>query len=185
MINLTIDMVAEEALVWKTDTTSVTLVADTYEYEMPTDFMLIHKITMADSDGDFDGQDPVPPEMYRIVHGTTPLLHFSIMPEHAQVHDTYYGGLWATESLTADRALRIEGLGSPDTLSADTDTCPMSPAYITFQAAALLHGQKTRGTEHDPDAHFSQAQFWQGRADIERARVVNIQLPPNSKRVRE
>lgn len=185
MINLAIDMVAEEALVWHKDETSLTLSAGTYEYAVPSNFMVIHRITMADEDDNFDDQDPIPPDQYRIVHGNTPLIRFNMMPDYAQADKTYYGGLWASDGLVASRILRVEGLASPDTLSSDSDTCSISPAYVVFQAAALLHGAKTRATEHDPDAHMAQSLQWQKRADVERGKVVDMQFPPNAKRVRE
>lgn len=180
-INLAIDMVAEEALVWKIDETSVTLVADTYEYTLPTSFMYIHKITMADSDGNFY-DNPIPPDQYKVIKSSTPKLHFLCMPPDEQHTDHYWGQLWANTDLTATRKLRIEGLGSPDVLSADTDACSISPAYLTLQAAAILHMGRSRGTESDPDDHYKQAKNCQDRADVERGRVVTLQLPADSKR---
>ena len=183
-INLAIDMVAEEAMVWVIDETTVTLVANTFEYNLPTSLMFLHRVTMADSDGYFYDA-PIPPDQYKIIHGSTPKIHFIQMPPDQQFDGHYYGELWAKTDLTADRALRLEGLGSPDTLSTDTSTCPISPAYVCFQAAAILHMSRTRSTEQDPDDHRIQGQICQARADIERGKIVKMQLPVNSKRIRE
>jgi len=185
MINLAIDMVAEEALLWKVDETSVTLVASTYEYSLPTDFMYIFKVTMANSDGTFGDQPPIDPSQYRIVHSAVPKLRFSPFPDDQKYSGHYYGQLWAEDGLVADRALRIEGLGTPDVLSADSSTCAISPAYVAFQAAALLHLSRVRRAGEDPDNHSAQATIWQKRADIERGKIVPVQLPADSKRCRE
>lgn len=183
-INLAIDMIAEEAMVWVIDETTITLVAGTYEYALPTSLMFLSRVTMADSDGYFYDA-PIPPDQYKIIYGATPKVHFIRMPDDQQHEGHYYGELWASSDLTATRKLRVEGLGSPATLSTDSSTCPISPAYIVYQAGAILHGSKIRRAENDPDEHRVQYQFCQARANEERARIVPIQLPPNSKRVRE
>lgn len=184
-INLAIDMVAEEALVWAIDETSITLVDDQFEYSLPTTFMFIHRLTMADSNGNFYGS-PIPPDHYKIIHGAgTPKIHFYEFPKDAQYDGHWYGALWAGSDFTAGRALRIEGLGAPAILPTDTSTCAISPAYVTFQAAALLHASRIRRPDNEPDDHRVQAEVWQARADIARVKVVSTQLPPNSKRVRE
>jgi hypothetical protein len=183
-INTAIDMVAEEAMVWVIDESTVTLAADTYEYDLPTSLMYLHRVTMADADGYFYDA-PIPPDQYKIIYGTTPKIHFIQMPTDQQFEGHYYGQLWANSDFTADRVLRLEGLGSPATLSTDSSTSPLSPAYIIYQAAALLHESRIVRPETDPDEHRVQAQLCQTRADIERQKVVNIQLPPNSKRIRE
>jgi len=183
-INMAIDMVAEKALVWKVDATSTTTVADTYKYNVPSGFMYINKITMADASGNFPG-DPIPPDQWSIMHGATQEIEFALFPTQGQFQDHYYSELWAETDMVASRSLRIEGLAIPDVLSADTDTCPISPAYIMYQAGAILHGGRIEQPEGNYDAHRTQAEFCQGRADVERARIVPIQLPPNSKRVFE
>jgi hypothetical protein len=183
-INTAIDMVAEEAMVWVIDESTITLVADTYEYSLPTSLMYLHRVTMADADGYFYDA-PIPPDQYKIIYGSTPKIHFIQMPADMQFDEHYYGELWANSDFTAGRVLRLEGLGSPATLSTDSSTCPLSPAYVIYQAAALLHESRIARPETDPDEHRVQSQLCQARADLERAKVVNIQLPPGSKRIRE
>jgi len=164
---------------------TIPLVAGTYEYDLPASFMFIYRVTMADSDGNFDTISPVPHDQYGVIHAATPKLQFKHFPSEMQHSDHYYSEYWIDANLTADRKLRVEGLASPATLTADTDTCPISPAFIVFQAAALLHGSRIEQPEGTYDAHRAQSDKWQERADIERARIVSTQLPPNSKRVRE
>ena len=184
-INLAIDMVAEEALVWKSDSTSVALTASTYEYDLPTSFMFIHGVIVASSTGGFHNQDRLESNDWGIVHSSTPKIRFNRFHEDQQYEGHYYSGHFADEGISTGRALRIEGLASPDKLSLDADVCPLSPAYLSFQAASLLFMSKAASADSDPKAFFARGQFFQQRADIERANVVNLHLPIGSKRVRE
>ncbi len=183
-INTAIDMVAEEAMVWVNDETTITLVAATYEYSLPTNFMFLYRVTMADSNGKFYDV-PIPSDQYKIIPSATPKIHFIQMPIDQQHEGHYYGELWANSDLTASRKLRLEGLGSPAILSTDSSVCSISPAYVIYQAAALLHESRISRADSDPEEHAGQFKLCQARADLERARVVSIQLPPNSKRIRE
>ena len=183
-INQAIDMVAERALVWVEDETSITLVASQYEYDIPTSFLYITRLTMADSDGKFYDA-PIPFDQYKIVHTPTAQLHFIQAAPELALEGHTMGSLWANTSLTADRKLRIEGLGSPARLTSDSSTCSITPAFICPQAAAILHMSRIRGTENDPDDHRIQYQLMQARADVERERVVRMQLPASCKRVME
>lgn len=183
-INMAIDMVAEEALVWMVDETTIdALVAKQYEYNLPTSMMWLFKVTMEDADGNFEDVDPIPSDQYHILHAPTPALKLDLFPTGQKHEGHYHGNFWAESNLIADRALRLEGLASPAILSSDTAVCPISPAYITFQAAAILFGSRISGI--DPDAYAARANYWQKRADIERAKVVRVQLPAGAKRIRE
>lgn len=184
-INLSIQRVAEKAHVWNIDTTSITLVASTYEYNIPTSFMGIYRVTMAASDGGFDDMPEIPPSEYWVIPGSTPKLHFRRTHADQLFGGHYIGDSWAETSLTATRVLRIEGLGSPAVLTTDASTCSISPAYIAFQAAAWLHAMKIRSTENDPDNHRIQFEICQAIADREKAQVVGAQLPAGYKRCRE
>lgn len=182
-INQAIEMVAEEALVWVEDETSVTLAASTYEYDIPTTFLYITRITMADSDGNFYDA-PIPANQYKVIHTPTAQLHF-IRKYDSYQHDAnfYYGDFWANSQFTAGRKLRIEGLGAPAALSTDASYCSINPEYVCRQAAALLHSSRIQS--NDPDWHSKQFEINQARADIERARVVSMPLPPDAVRVME
>jgi len=183
-INLAIDRVAEEALFWKIDETSITLVADTFEYDLPTDFMFLHRVTMANADGYFYDA-PIPSDQYKIIYGATPKIHFIQFPADLKYEGHEYGRLWANTGLVAGRLLRLEGLGSAATLSTDAATCPIDPNYIIYQAAATLFLSRSRGTESDPDDNWKKGTGCQTIANQERERIVSVQLPPDSKRVRE
>ena len=182
-INMAIDIVAEDALVWSVDTTTITLVAATYEYNLPTTMMYVYRFTMGDADDGFDDQPAIPPDQWSIVHSSTPMVHFGLFPYYQRHSGHPYGELWAETDLTADRKIRIEGIATPATLSTNTATSSISPAYLVYQAAALLH--ESRAIDNDSDLHRVRAELCQKRADIERARVVGVQLPPNARRVRE
>ena len=183
-INMAIDMVAEEALVWLVDETTIAaLVAAQYEYPLPTTMMWLFKVTMADADGNFEDVDPIPSSQYHILHSAVPVLKLDLFPTGQKHEGHYFGQFWAESDLVAGRALRLEGMASPATLSSDTSTCPISPAYVAFQAAAMLFGSRITG--NDVDANAARANYWQQRADIERARVVRVQLPAGAKRIRE
>ena len=184
-INLAIQRVAEKAHVWHVDTTSVTLVADTYEYDLPLTFMGIYRVTMADADGAFHTQPEIPPSEYWIIPSSTSKLHFRRTHADELFADHYIGDSWAEVNLTAARKLRIEGLGSPAVLANDASVCPISPTYVVFQAAAWLHAMKVRSSEHDPDEHRTQFQICQAIAETEKAEVVGAQLPMGYKRCRE
>jgi len=183
-INLAIDRVAEEALFWKIDETTTTLVAAQYEYDLPTDFMFLCRVTMANSDGNFYDA-PIDPSNYKIIYGATPKLHFIGMPSDQKLEGHNWGSLWRDSDLVAGRLLRLEGLGSPARLANDGDTCPVDPNYIIHQAAATLFLSRARGTESDPDDNRTRGTICQGIANQERERIVKVQLLVNSKRIRE
>jgi hypothetical protein len=183
-INLAIDRVAEEALFWKIDETSITLVASQYEYELPTDFMFLHRVTMADTNGNFYGS-PIDPSQYEIVFGSAPKIKFMGFPIDRQYEGHDWGSLWKDNGFVAGRLLRLEGLGSQSTLSTDSDTCAISPNYIIYQAAATLFLSRSRGSDSDPDDNWRRATACQTIANQERERIVKVQLPLDSKRVRE
>lgn len=182
-INLAIEMVAEEALFYVQDESTITLSSATYEYAMPTSFMYLYRVSMADANGNYP--DPIPPDQYKVIKSSTPYLHLYRFPTEAQHKDIYYGALFADNDIVDSRTLRLEGLSTPDKLSADTDTSPINPNYLVYQAGALLHLGRISHATDAYDYHRVQMDVCQKRADIERARVVSTQLPPNSKKCRE
>ena len=182
-INMAIEMVAEESLFFVIDESTITLSASTYEYTLPTSFMYLYRVSMEDANGDFP--EAIPPDQYKVIRSSAPELHLFRFPTGQAFLDHRYGELFGDSDIVADRDLRLEGLATPDKLSADTDTCPISPAYIIYQAGALLHQSRITRPESDYDYHRLQADLSQKRADIERVRVVSMNLPANSKRCRE
>lgn len=159
-INQAMDIVVEEGLFWKLDEASVTVEEDTWEYDLPTSFIYVYRVTEADEDGTFQN-DEIDPNAIEIIKGTNPKIR--INPAFA--------------SLTVGRKLRIEGLSVPENLTSDTDACPINPAYICPQAAAILLMKD--------DTKKILSESYQKKADICRSNTVSMSLPMNSKRVIE
>lgn len=185
-INTAIDLVAPYALIEKMDET-ISLIADVYEYPLPAGFLYVYRIAMANSDGIYI--DKIPAEYYRVVRSAPiPRLHFYRFPAEQQHSRHYYGELWANADLTADRLLRIEGLGRQATLIQDSDSCKINPDFVCYQAAALLHANRIRRSDTDPEEHRVQYQVCQGIADrisggAPYFKNLTSALPPDSKRV--
>jgi len=178
-INLSIDKVAEIAMTWKVDTSSITTADDTYEYNLPTSFMYLYRVTQADANGAFDDQEPIPNDQWIIVHTSTPKLRLLRLSTEGEAEGHYIGDLWADQFFTASRALRLEGMATPALLTADTDLCSLSPDYIVWQAGAVLHASRSG------QFHQDQAKYCQQQADKERVLVVPTRPPLGSKRIRE
>jgi hypothetical protein len=148
-INLAIEIVAKEALVDYVDT-SLTLAASTYQYDLPTSLMYIYSIEMESSTADlYDASKPIDRSKWRIIPSSTTKLEF-------------VKALW---SPTVDRALRITGLASPSILDTDSEECPLNPTFISYQAAALLHQSRIRGSDVDSEYHSGQMTLCQQMAD--------------------
>lgn len=153
-INLAIDMVAKEALLNKVDE-SVTLVTDTYQYDLSTHFLWVTSIEMQDSDGDYNKEKPIDPRYWNVISSSTVKLEF--------VKERW--------SPTNGRTLRITGFASPSKLDTDTEACPLNPAYVTYQAAALLHQSRIRGSDVDSEFHSQQMTLCQALANEVRQRI--------------
>lgn len=137
--------------------TSVSLVTDTYEYDISGIGMdLIYCVTMADSEGNYDVGNIIGRHLWFVVPGTTPYLKFS-------------EGNWTP---TNGRTLRIEGQKFQDVVTADTDTIYMYAPFVVRKAAATLLGDI--GSEREKLM----------LAQAEDARQRSPQRPlPNSRRV--
>lgn len=148
-INLAIEMVASRALLNKVDE-SVELDTNTYQYEISTQFLYIHKIEMESStSGVYPTYKPIDPKYWRVLRASTIELEF--------VKDYW--------SPTDGRHLRITGLASPSKLDTDTEACPVNPVYVVHQAAALLHQSRIRSSGVDSEWHSEQMKLCQAMAD--------------------
>lgn len=179
-INMAIDRAAEprhQVLVPYIDETT-TAQSSTYEYNVPVGFITIHRISMADGNGDFP--DPVNPTEYRIIRAGVPKIHFIRFPTEDQLQDHIYSDLFADTGVTAGRLLRIEGLKRQERLSHETDLCSLNPSYVIYQAAAHLH--ESRMTGNDPDEHRTKAVMCQEKAN-QFLREAKMEFPINTKRV--
>lgn len=183
-INSAIDMVAKDSLIYKRDEESLELVSDVFEYDVPTGFTHIFRLTMADSDGLFDGA-PIPPDQYIIIRGGVhPRIKFLAMPDEMAFQDHSYGQLWRNVDFTAGRKVRVEGFGRQAKLEEDTDICYLNPVFVCAQAGAWLHAARIRRPTNEPDDHREQYRTWQRIADqLKVASSVKIHLPPNCKKV--
>ena len=151
-INLAIEMVAREALIYKVDTSTV-LVTDTYSYTIPIQFLYINELEVeSDTDDVYDGSLIVDRRYYKPVNGKLEFVKSLWTPTNAQ-------------------KLRIIGMASPSILDTDTEECPLNPVYVANQAAALLHQSMIRGntTSGDDELHRQQMVLCQGMADRTRA----------------
>jgi len=154
-INLAIDMVAKEGLLHKVDE-SVDLVSDTYQYTLSTQFLYVDRIEMeSGTSGVYNKDKPIDRLYWRVLRAATIELEF-------------VKELW---SPTDGRTLRITGLASPSKLDTDTEACPINPAYVVYQAAALLHQSRIRGTDMDSEYHRGQMTLCQAMAEAERSRL--------------
>jgi len=154
-INLTIEMVAKEALINKVDT-SIDLVSDTYAYDLPTAFLYVDKVEMESGTTDvYNLELPIDRRYWRVVRAATQKLEF-------------VKELW---SPTDGRELRVTGLASPAILSSDSTECPINPTFIAYQAAALLHQSRIRAGEMDSEWHSQQMTLCQAMADKERPNI--------------
>ena len=162
-INTAIDMAAKVALVDKIDH-SVALVSGTYEYAIPSGFIYIYRISMANGDGEYP--DPIPPDQWSIVRAMgTPRIHLHRFPAEQQFQGHYYTGLWADGGIEAGRTLRIEGYEKQEKLVNDYDICKIDPTFVTYQASALLHAARIRKPENEPDDHRTQYGVCKSLAD--------------------
>lgn len=182
-INMAIDIVAGECLEYEVDESTITLVAGTYEYALPSNCLVLYGVTMADSGGDFDSEDRVSADEYRILKDVGGAkLHLIRYPADLEFAGHATQNLFA-DKFTATRKLRLEYLKRATALSALTDTTTIAPMFLTYQAAAILHSSKIRSDSNDPENHRWQMDAMQKLADKERQLVVRTKLPMNSKKV--
>ncbi len=99
--------------------------------------------------GSYPNDAPIDPRYWRVVQKSTMVVEF-------------VKNLW---SPTNDRNIRLTGLASPSQLDTDTEESPLNPAYITYQAAALLHQSRIRGDDVDSEFHRAQMTLCQAMAD--------------------
>jgi len=124
-INLAIESIADNYLIDKIDETT-TLMADTYEYTLPTTMYFVHKITTenkADSGIYYDG-DEVDPRDWNL-----------ISPRKLKLRYGYY-------SITAGKDLRLEGQGRQALISSDEGIIELPPDWLVQKAITFLPQNK-------------------------------------------
>jgi hypothetical protein len=177
-INLVIESLGEKGMIYKIDETLETQ-DDTYEYSLPPGFITIHRVAQANSDGNFT--DPIPPDQYTVFKGNPAKLKLLTMPVSEQHIDHYYGELWASSSLVADRRLRIEGYERQQKLTTDDSVCYLNPSYIVWKTAAMV--LSSRIIANDNDAYRVRRDECAKEAEAYLKELVITQLPPNTKKI--
>ncbi len=140
-INLAIEALAGKYLVDVIDDTTITLVADTYEYLLPTNMLYLTKVTTEDEvDGDiFYDKDAIDSRDWGIIKAYPPYL---------KLRYGYY-------SITADKDLRLEGQGTQPIVDEDTDTIYIPPDWLVQKAITFLPQNKIQS--NNLDATYRQA----------------------------
>lgn len=134
-INLAIEALAGEYLVDIIDDTTITLVADTYEYALPTSMLYLYKVTTEhDAAGDiFYDEDVIDPRDWSIIKAYPPKL---------KLRKNYY-------SITADKDLRLEGQGTQPIVDGDTDVIYLPTDWVVQKAITFLPQNKIQSSELD------------------------------------
>ena len=131
-INLAIEAIAENYLIDKIDETT-TLVADVYEYTLPSGFDFVHKVTTEDEadSGDYYDEDEIDSRDWDLISPRTLKLRYG-----------YY-------SITAGKDLRIEGQGRQDTVDSDTDVIYLPPDWVVQKAITFLPQNRIQSNNLD------------------------------------
>ena len=134
-INLAIEALAGKYLVDIIDDTTITLVADTYEYALPTSMLYLYRVTTEDKvAGDiFYEKDEIDPRDWSIMKSYPPQL---------KLRYGYY-------SITAGKDLRLEGQGTQPTVSADTDIIYLPPDWLVQKAITFLPQNRIQSNNLD------------------------------------
>ena len=114
-----------------------------YEYTVPTGFQYISKIIVEKGVGNFpenSGLVDYARGWKLISDSTTPKIVFD--PTYAQ--------------LTSGQLLRLIGQAYPSTLTADTSTTDINPAYLAWQAKAFLHAARITDDSNSSKQHSTQ-----------------------------
>ena len=115
------------------DTSTVTLVADIYEYTLPDGMDFIHRIITEDTadSGEFNNDDEIDPRDWEL-----------ISPRKLKLHDTRY-------SITAGLDLRVEGQGSQATVDDDADDIEIPLDWLVQKAITFLPKGKIMSNKLD------------------------------------
>ena len=127
-INLAIESLAGKYLVDIKDETTITLVADTYEYALPLSMLYLERVITekAAAGGVFDASDEIDPRDYYIIKSYPPKL---------KLHENHY-------SIIAGKDLRLEGQGTQPTVDDDADVIFLPPDWLVAKAITFLPQNK-------------------------------------------
>jgi len=123
----------------KIDATTITLVADIYEYTLPEGMDYIQRIITEDSadSGEFDANDEIDPRIWEL-----------ISPRKVKLHESRY-------SITAGLDLRVEGQGRQTTVTDDADEIELPLEWLVQKAITFLPKAKIQSNKLDTT--YSQA----------------------------
>jgi len=133
-INMAIrSLAAPKYVLAKIDTSSITLVADIYEYTLPDGMDFVHRITTEDSadSGTFDAEDEIDPRNWELISS-----------RKLKLHDGRY-------SITAGKDLRIEGEGSQTIVADDADDIELPLEWLVQKAITFLPQNKIQSNKLD------------------------------------
>lgn len=127
-INLAIESLAKNYLIDIKDESTITLVADTYEYALPLSMLYLHQVTTeyAKDGGKFYESGIIDPRDWSIIKAYPPKL---------KLHRDYY-------SITAGKDLRLEGHGAQPVVDDDTDIIYLPTDWIVQKAITFLPSNK-------------------------------------------
>jgi hypothetical protein len=163
-INLAISMVENEWLIDKSDVTLV-VVADTYEYTVPSGFYSISQIYQEEStSGKYSKSSGL----------IDPEKGWSLFTDSSNIRKLWFDP--EVVSLTTGRKLRIEGQAVPGQLTLDASTTTVPLPYLVQQAKALLHQSKIDGRSSASQQHEVKFKLAQEMADRERRSLQVISM---------
>ena len=120
-LNLAIESVKDgRYLIDKTDTSTITLSADTFEYTLPTDMYYIHRITTEEEAGGGTFNCVIDPRVWSLISS-----------RKLKLDEALYG-------VTAGLDLRVEGQGVQVAATADTDTILLPFDWLIQKAITFL-----------------------------------------------
>ena len=140
-INLAIENLAGKYLVDIKDESTITLVADTYEYALPTSMLYLTQVTTEDTadGGEYFDRGIIDPRSWDIINA---------YPAKLRLDKRYY-------SVTADKDLRLEGQGTQPIVDGDTDIIYIPPDWLVQKAITFLPHNKIE--DNQLDSVFRQA----------------------------
>lgn len=134
-INLAIESLAGKYLVDIIDDTTITLVAATYEYALPTSMLYLYQVTTenAVADDEFRLEDVIDPRIWGIMKA---------YPAQLKLDENRY-------SIVAGKDLRLEGQGTQPIVDDDTDVIYLPPDWLVQKAITFLPQGKIQSNKLD------------------------------------
>jgi len=127
-INLGIEAMAGRYLIDIKDETTITLSADTYEYDLPLSMLYLYRVTTEDTvaSNTYYNEDIIDPHYWNIIKSYAPKI---------KLDKNYY-------SIVANKDLRLEGQGAQPKVDDDTDIIYLPPDWLVAEAILNLPRSK-------------------------------------------